>query len=479
MNPAAKARALAHALFAAAMGYAAFAVFALNIDTSDRRDETLAALAGIAGAVPLLIAAWLTRHALRDAASEAVARLARVPPRRVAGTAWLVGVALRLAWVALVPPVQSSDGAAYHALAIKLATGAEYAAAGTRAYWPPGMPLGLAPWILAFGDLWVLPLLHNLVLFSLTLWAARRLARRLAGEPAAAIAAIALALWPGHVASVGLVTKELQVLALVTLALALYPLRARGWHALGAGIAFGLATLTQPALLLAPSAFLLFEALRAAGWRGAALRSLCFLSGFAAAIAPWTARNALVFGSFVPITSTSGFALFIANNERAWGGWIDVAALGDPALDQGRDELGASREAMRRALAWMAENPRRVAELTLRRQQLFLGDDSDGPFNALKRGLRIDGAIYAGVKLVAIAFWLAIVVATPVFLAAAWYARRGRLPAFGTLPVLLFFYLFCLHSLVESGSRHHIALAGAQAALLGAWIEIAARRHTR
>jgi 4-amino-4-deoxy-L-arabinose transferase-like glycosyltransferase len=479
MTLAPEARALAHGLFAAAMGYAAFAVFALNIDTADHRDEALAALAGIAGAVPLLIAAWLLRHALRDAAGAAVAMLARVPPRRLAAAAWLAGVALRLAWIAAVPPVQVSDGASYHALAVKLAAGAEYAAAGTRAYWPPGLPLALAAWILAFGDRWILPLLHNLVLFSITLWAARRLARRLAGEPAAAIAAILLALWPSHVMSAGLATKELQVLALVTLALALYPTRARGGHALCAGIAFGLATLTQPALLLAPTAFLAFEALRASSWRGATLRSLCFLAGFAAAIAPWTVRNAAVFGSFVPITSTSGFALFIANSERAWGGWIDVAAIGDPALDHSRDELGASREALRRAREWIAANPARAAGLALRKQQLFLGDDSDGAFNALKRGLGVDGVPYVAAKLVAIAYWLAIAVATPVFLAAAWYARRGRLPSLATLPILLFFYLFCLHSLVESGSRHRIALAGAQVALLGAWIEIAARRHAR
>jgi hypothetical protein len=479
MTPAREARALAHALFAAAMGYAAFAVFALNIDTAPVRDEMLAALAGVSGAVPLLIAAWLLRHALRDAAGAAVAWLARVPPRRLAGTVWLAGVALRLAWVAIVPPVQVSDGASYHALAVRLAAGADYLAAGTRAYWPPGMPLALAPWIYVFGDRWILPLLHNLLLFTLTLWAARRLARRLAGEAAAAIAAIALAVWPNHVMTVGLVTKELQVLALVTLALAIYPTKARFGRALAAGVAFGLATLTQPALLFAPLAFLLFEALRASSGRASALRGLCFLAGFAAAIAPWTARNALVLGSFVPITSTSGFALYIANSDRAWGGWIDVAAQGDPALDHARDELGASREAMRRARAWIADNPGRVAALTLRRQQLFLGDDSDGAFNALKRGLGIDGAAYAAAKLTAIAFWLVLVVATPVFLAAAWYARRGRLPSYGTLPILLFFYLFCLHSLVESGSRHHVALAGAHAALLGAWIEIAARRHAR
>jgi hypothetical protein len=77
----------------------------------------------------------------------------------------------------------------------------------------------------------------------------------------------------------------------------------------------------------------------------------------------------------------------------------------------------------------------------------------------------------------AIAFWLGLCVALIVFLAAAWHARRGALPAFAALPLLLFFYLLSLHSLVESGSRHHIAVSGALAALLGAWVEIAARRH--
>ena len=468
-----------HALFALAMAYAAFAVFALNVDTADKRDETLALLAGVSGALPLLIAAWLMRDALRDHAARIVAWLATIPPRRMLGGAWLLGMASRIAWVAAIPPAPASDGAAYYSLALRLAAGESYVSAGLHAYWPPGMPLALTPWILAIGDRPVVPLLHNLVLFTLTLVATRRLARRMSGDAAAAIAVLALALWPSHVMSAGLVTKELQVLALVTITLALYPTRAAPGRAIAAGFAFGLATLTQPALLLAPAAVILFEMLRASSWRAATIRTALFLVAFAAAIAPWTARNAMVFGAFVPITSTSGFALFIGNNDRAWGGWIDLAAIGDPALDQRRDELGASRVAGARAIEWMEAHPARVAALALRKQQLFLGDDSDGAFNALKRGLGIDGAGYVVAKSLAIAFWLALCVALLVFLAAAWRARRGALPAFGTLPVLLFFYLFTLHSVVESGSRHHIALSGAMAALLGAWIEIAARRHMR
>ena len=41
---AAKLRRGLHGLFALSMAYAAFAVFALNVDTADRRDETLALL---------------------------------------------------------------------------------------------------------------------------------------------------------------------------------------------------------------------------------------------------------------------------------------------------------------------------------------------------------------------------------------------------------------------------------------------------
>jgi hypothetical protein len=476
---AAKLRRGLHGLFALTMAYAAFAVFALNVDTADRRDETLALLAGVSGAVPILIAAWLMRHALRAHAARLVVWLAAVPPRRMLGLAWLLGLALRVAWVAIVPPAPASDGAAYHALALRLAAGEEYVSAGLRAYWPPGLPLALTPWILALGDRPVLPLLHNLVLFTLALVAARHLARRLAGDAAAAITVLLLATWPSHVMSSGLVTKELQVLALVTIALALYPTRAAFGRTAFAGFAFGLAALTQPALLLAPVAVVVFEALRASAWRVATIRLAVFLVAFAAAIAPWTARNAMVFGRFVPVTSTSGFALFIGNNDRAWGGWIDLAAIGDPALDQRRDELGAGRVALERAVGWIEANPARVAALALRKQQLFLGDDSDGAFNALKRGLGIDGPAYIVAKSMAIAFWLALCVALLVFLAAAWHARRGGLPAFGALPLLLFFYLLSLHSLVESGSRHHIAVSGALAALLGAWVEIAARRHGR
>ena len=475
-GPAAIAARAAHGAFAALLAYALFCVFALNVDTADRRGEVLPAIAGVAGALPVLVALRVMRARVAAAARALVAALERVDRRRFAMATLALGIALRVGFVLAFPPVQSSDGASYLALATRLAAGEPYRAAGTLAYWPPGLPFGLLPWLLVLGPWRYVPLLHNLLLFVVSSLAAARFAARLGGRAAGRVAMLALAAWPSLVMDAGMASKEQQLVALVTLALALYPQAGRALPALGAGLALGAAALTQPALLPAPLAFVAWQALRGDGTRRAALRVALLLGGFAATIAPWTIRNHVVLGGFVPVTSTAGFALYIANNDRAWGGWIDILADGDATLDPRIDERGASREAGRRAAEWIRENPGRAAFLALRRQQLFLGDDSDGAFSALKRGLGISGPGYAAAKLVALGYWLALLAALLFFLLRAWRGRRGVLPRAGLLPLMLFAGLFVLHSVVESGARHHVALSGGLAALLGAWMAIAARR---
>ncbi|MBM3583705.1 MAG: hypothetical protein FJX36_04515 [Alphaproteobacteria bacterium] len=47
----ARASLLAHGAFAGLLAYALFCVFALNVDTADRRGEALPAIAGVAGAL--------------------------------------------------------------------------------------------------------------------------------------------------------------------------------------------------------------------------------------------------------------------------------------------------------------------------------------------------------------------------------------------------------------------------------------------
>ncbi|MFM8992352.1 MAG: hypothetical protein ACKOUS_22765 [Alphaproteobacteria bacterium] len=475
-GPAAIAARAAHGAFAALLAYALFCVFALNVDTADRRGEALPAIAGVAGALPVLVALRLMRARVAAAARAFVGALDAAAPVRFAIATLLLGIALRVAFILAFPPVQSSDGASYLALATRLAAGESYRAAGTLAYWPPGLPFGLLPWILVLGEDRYVPLFHNLLLFVVSSLATARFAARLGGATAGRIAMLALSLWPNLVMDAGMASKEQQLVALVTLALALFPQAGSALPALWSGLALGAAALTQPALLPAPLAFVAWQLLRGDGARRSALRIALLLAGFVAAIAPWTMRNHLVLGGFVPVTSTAGFALYIANNDRAWGGWIDILADGDASLDPRIDERGASREAGRRAAEWIRDNPGRAAFLALRRQQLFLGDDSDGAFSSLKRGLGMSGPGYAAAKLVALGFWLALLAALLFFLVGAWRGRRGMLPRAGMLPLMLFCGLFALHSVVESGARHHVALSGAMAALLGAWMSIAARR---
>jgi 4-amino-4-deoxy-L-arabinose transferase-like glycosyltransferase len=472
---------LLHLLFAGAMAYAVFCVFALNIDTSDYRDETLPMIAGTVGAAIVLGLTWILRQWIVTVALAITDRLDRIPTRTVVFAAIALGVALRLATVVVFPPYQTSDGASYYSLALKLAAGEDYAVAGTRAYWPPGLPLALTPWILVFGDRWWIPTAHNLVLFLVLVPAAASFARRMGSETAAKVCVIAIAIWPNLFIDAGMASKESQTLTLLTISLALYPAIAfprRLRATLGSGVALGAATLTQPALMLSPLAFIAFEIVRRSRPLDGTARILVLLAGFAAAISPWTIRNYTVFGEFVPITSTSGFALYIGNNDLAWGGWVDFKGRNDPTLDQSKDELGASRRALQKALTWMRENPDRAAFLILRKNQLFLGDDSDSVFAALKRGLKIEGPVYVAVKMTAIAFWMSIVIGLLLFMLTAWRRSNCRLPLLACLPILMFFYLFSLHSFVESGSRHHIALYAALAAMLGGWISIAgASRH--
>lgn len=96
----------------------------------------------------------------------------------------------------------------------------------------------------------------------------------------------------------------------------------RPGRALGAGLLWGLATLTRPTAMLVPLVIALWA------WRplglsvrpGDRVRQLAMLAlGVALVVSPWTIRNALVFHRFIPVTASGGRALLDSNNELVWG----------------------------------------------------------------------------------------------------------------------------------------------------------------
>ncbi len=420
------------------------------------------ALAVVAGAVAAaLVAARRFGTPLSERARAVAERAARIPVAR-----WLVGCiaagwALRLAWIAAFPPVQRSDWLAYFELGAGLAERGVYAWRDIHVYLPPGLPMALAALFKVTGvHAWV-PWVLNLAVFAAAVVVVHRLSAMIAGEGVARLATILLVVWPNLVMMAGLAMKENLTLLLLPVGVLLYLESAGaedrwrcGLHAAAAGIVLGFAALAQPSILPLPVALLAWEIVRRGRWRGAALRLALVAVAMAAVIAPWTARNWVRFGRFVPVAANGGHSLMVGNNPDADGGWI-------PIRDRypHDDEVAYDRMALRLGLDWMRRNPGRVAVLAVFKQRLFLGDDADGAYETLRRLRGIGGVRYLLAKGASLAFWILLLW----LVATALWRRRGAAVIHDSrlhLPMVILLYFFALHSVMESGGRHHVGLAG-------------------
>jgi 4-amino-4-deoxy-L-arabinose transferase-like glycosyltransferase len=424
--------------------------------------------AAAAGAAALL---WVKRERFRGLLAALAGRLERFPRGIWIGCMLLLGIALRLLWVRVFTTPQASDGLAYTQLAMRLARGGAYqAASGTWAEWPPGYPLLLAATFLISGINIGSIVLLNLALFAGTLMSVDALARRLAGDGPARIATLLLAVWPNLVATAGLAAKELLVLFLVTTALTLWldagattspGVGAGSW--LAAGFALGLASLTQPAMLLLPGVLVLYDLLtgpRLLLPRARTLGAWVLLAlGIALPIAPWVARNYRIFHRPVLISTNGGSVFYRANNPLATGGWTK---RGEKDL-QPMSEIEASATGYRWGREWIRDNPGRFLVLSGRKQVLFLGDDAVGLYETLKRGLGIEKEPYPLFKLLTNAWWWCLWL--PILLALYTWRSPEPPPAGALLLLLAVLYFWLIDSIFESGARHHVPLSGVLAVL--------------
>ncbi|HEY3571712.1 MAG TPA: glycosyltransferase family 39 protein [Thermoanaerobaculia bacterium] len=440
--------------------------------------EGIGILLGLGFAAAAAAILWSVRYRLAAGAQAVGDRLAAVPVRL-----WLllvigIGLALRLAWVILFPAPFTSDGLAYYDLAKRLAHGLSYQTPFHEwAEWPPGYPfilfvffrlLGVGPWAVNAA---------NFLLFAGSVLAVYPLARRL-GEATARLATLLLALWPNLIASAGAATKEMVIIFLIPVLLLLYlraneessPGRAAAMR-LVAGMVLGYNTLTQPGILLLAVAFAAYELLLRTPLLRAAGRLILLGAGMLLVILPWTYRNYRVLHTPVLVTSCGGDVLYRANNPLANGGWI---ANGERPLKQ-YDELTRSRLGYQWAKEWIRANPDKFLLLSLKKQVLFLGDDAVGFYETLKRGLGIDGKLYALAKLGSNAYWIGLWALVLTAFLLRWPTDWHRRPEV-LLFLLTILYFLAIDSVFESGARHHMPLAGLVAILAASLAEALPQR---
>jgi 4-amino-4-deoxy-L-arabinose transferase-like glycosyltransferase len=285
-----------------------------------------------------------------------------------------VAAAARVALVLATPDLPMRDDPAdYHRLAVSVARGHGFgetvlaAGGGPTAFRPPlypfllgmvyrvaGVDVGTARAVQAGLGVVAVGLLGVLV---------ARLAGRRAGLAAMALAAV----YPPLLLAGGTLMSEAVSLPLelgALLAALAHRRSPRAWRwPVVAGVLVGLAVLARPnhAVLALPVALLL------AGSRPRRLGpAVASLVAAAAVVAPWTARNAAVFGRFVPVSDLDGYVAAGVYNPLSAGlrahpgAFVPPVAVpelaplfADPALD----EVALGDELRRRAVEYARAHP--------------------------------------------------------------------------------------------------------------------------
>lgn len=367
----------------------------------------------------------------------------------------LIGWMARIILVALFPVEFISDGLTYFGLAKGIVENGQYFTAQTHAYWPPGFPFSLVPGIYLFGAKPWVPILNNLVLYAGTLVVVHYLACQLKDEIVARIATLIVVIWPSYFLLSGTPSKEILATFLMPLAVLCYlkgaeilPSRKVWKWQLFAGLTMGACILVQPSTILFPSVFLVFELCSRARPLDAGRRMALLALGIILVVSPWTIRNYIVLDAFVPVGTAGGFSLLVGNNPKATGGYVKVEKQKG---EFPTNEVAAGKFAKEKAIQWIKSNPKKFLELIPKKQILLLGDDGGGAANLKAYFTRIE---YMLVKGFSNLYWILLL---SIIFISLLFTRREKFLLDPRLTILMLpiLYIFCIHSITESGARHH------------------------
>jgi 4-amino-4-deoxy-L-arabinose transferase-like glycosyltransferase len=316
-----------------------------------------------------------------------------------------VALVLRLGVVATIRDtyVPVNDAQQFDTMATSLAHGDGFGntelpgAKGPTAFRGPVYPVVLSSlYVVVGGHRWTWGLVQNALIGTAVVAMIGVLGSQVFGRRAGVAAMIAAALHPTLILFGSSLQLEplLVFLELATLAAAFQhrrrPERIR--YALVAGVLLGCVVLTREIglWLVPPVALLLWGA--PSRWSVRALRAPALALAVAVAVvAPWTIRNAMRFGEFVPVSTSSGAALAGTYNGTAFANkdnpglwippWFDPQLADRMRAVPGRDEAYMDRLFRSGAVEFAREHPGYVPKIMVwNTVRLF---DLAGPRDAL------------------------------------------------------------------------------------------------
>jgi 4-amino-4-deoxy-L-arabinose transferase-like glycosyltransferase len=383
----------------------------------------------------------------------------------------VAGTAVRLAWAiyAARAPVGLHDPVFYRLLSDGLAHGHGYSypppfngpgvGFAPTAYYPPMYPalLSVLRWITLHTPLpdgaTAPVVVLNLVAAAASIVLVYAIARRLADERTALVAAALVAFWPNLILHSAVTLSETVFIAVLLFAIWLAV--AGSWRTLSLarltaiGAVVGFATLVRPVALPLIGALFVGWLVAGVGWRAALVRTGLVTIACAAVIAPWMIRNAVVMGATVLSTNT-GDNLCMSRQPGATGGFLlteHCNAL-DPDLHRPESEVRHNAEGQNKAGTFVREHPTTEVRLWFSRVRFGFEDDSDGVGVAESYGEDrfLPDRLRSAVTFLANA-WYAIIGITAVVSLRWWLRRRDPNASFvfaaaiavSVVPIVAFF----------------------------------------
>lgn len=268
---------------------------------------------------------------------------------------FLLALMVRLTYVQNFKNLQpTKDSAAYHSIAHHILTKQEFSQDGIHptARRPPLYPFFLAGTYLFFGENPQRVREAQALLGALTAVLTFFLGARLFGETIGAAGSFVLAVHHLPVSlSAHLLTETLFGFLLLCLALSLYHLEIsrKRWTAVLCGIFLGLLLLHRAeSILLWP--ILIFWFLRRSGNIKEKIRGALSIYGLSfLLILPWTLRNLIQLGAFVPVSSAGGDVLWASNKPESYGRFQADIDFALPSVTHSESQITRiySREAFR------------------------------------------------------------------------------------------------------------------------------------
>jgi 4-amino-4-deoxy-L-arabinose transferase-like glycosyltransferase len=289
-----------------------------------------------------------------------------------------IAAVLRLAWLWFCPNEPISDQLVYHQAATAIANGQGFVEPNGQphGWWPVGYSAALAPFYWLLGESPRVGHFANLLFGVAAVVALHRLARALAGPAVAALAALALAVYPTAIVMTTVHALENLYIPIVLAALALLVERGSGprsrWGAmLACSVLLGLGAYVRAPALLMLAAVPVWLLITGLGWRRVLLPTLVSAALALALLVPWGLRTQAHFGTFQLVSMNGKSNLWMGNHPGSDGGYhdlpADVAGLSVPERER---ELGA------RALAFIRAEPGQYLLRCLRRCVATLRSDT-------------------------------------------------------------------------------------------------------